>query len=128
MEQLREAGVTIAISTGCNPGTSPAASLLAAAHLSCSVFGLSPLEAMQGITVAAAKALGQAGAAGELAPGVDADFAVWDAEHPEDLIYWLGAPLCHGAWLAGRPVPSPEPDGYSVSKFSPAATKEPMTS
>lgn len=102
IEKLRECNVSIAISTGANPGTSPAASLLAAAHFSCAAFGLSPLEALRGITVCAARALDLAGTVGEISPGADADFAVWDAERPEELIYWLGAPLCHATWRAGR--------------------------
>lgn len=104
VEKLRECGAPIAISTGCNPGLAPTANLLIAAHFACTAFGLSPLEAMRGITVAPAHALGFGGFRGELGPGTAADLAVWDAEHPEELIYWLGAPLCHSTWLAGSQV------------------------
>ncbi|CCB65490.1 imidazolonepropionase [Hyphomicrobium sp. MC1] len=128
VDKLREAGVPIAISTGCNPGTAPTTNLLTAAHLSCALFGLSPLEAIQGITVGAAKALGLSGVVGELTPGANADFAIWDAEHPEDLIYWMGAPLCCSTWLSGSPVR--EFDSTQIppinSVFLP--TQEPITS
>jgi len=109
VDRLRECGVPIAISTGCNPGLAPTANLLSAAHCACIAFGMSPLEAMQGITVAAARALGLEGTAGDLSPGASADLAIWDAEHPEELIYWLGAPLCHSTWLAGKRVHQREP-------------------
>ncbi|CAN1721037.1 Imidazolonepropionase [Hyphomicrobium sp. 1Nfss2.1] len=108
IERLRECGVSIAIATGCNPGLAPTTSILAAAHCACVSFGLSPLEAMRGITVCAARALGLTGTVGELIPGASADLAIWDAEHPEELIYWLGAPLCHSTWLGGKRVRQPE--------------------
>lgn len=104
VDNLRECGVPIAVSTGCNPGLSPSTNLLTAAHFACTAFGLSPLEAMRGITVAASRALGFEGLRGELGPGTAADLAIWDAEHPEELIYWLDAPLCHSTWLAGNQV------------------------
>lgn len=116
IEKLRECNVPIAISTGSNPGTAPSGSLLAAAHLSCSVFGLSPLEAMRGITVCAAQALDLAGVVGEIAPGADADLAVWDAERPEELIYWLGASLCHATWRGGRLVVHKPAPGLEIDK------------
>jgi imidazolonepropionase len=128
VEKMREAGVSIAVSTGCNPGTAPTTSLLSAAHLSCAAFGLSPLEAIQGITVSAARALGLSGVVGELTPGADADLAIWDADHPEDLIYWLGAPVCHSTWLAGRQVRDARLDTALFNDPAFVLTKEPITS
>lgn len=109
LEKLRECAVPIAIATGFNPGLAPSLNLLAAAHYACAAFGLSPLEAMRGITVCAARALGLEGTAGDLGPGAAADFAIWDAEHPDELVYWVDAPLCHSTWIAGKRVLQPEP-------------------
>lgn len=126
IDKLRDCGVTLALSSGSNPGTSPTASLLAAAHLGCSTFGLSPLEALRGITVCAARALDMAGVVGEISMGSSADLAVWDAERPEDLIYWLGAPLCHATFLAGErvvmPIDSP------IKAFNPTSLTRETTS
>ncbi len=105
---LRENDVPMAVSTGCNPGTSPLANLTAAAHLGCVLFGLTPAEAFGGITTSAARALALDDGTGTLTAGSPADIAVWDAEHPEELVYWLGAPLCHALWSAGALVYGPE--------------------
>jgi len=69
VQALRDAGVPIAVATDCNPGTSPLASLLAAMNMACTLFRLTPLEAIRGTTLNAARALGIAGDAGSLAPG-----------------------------------------------------------
>lgn len=99
---LRQSGVPIAVATGCNPGTSPLASSLVAAHLACVLFGLSPFEALRGLTTVPARVLSLDNIGGSLAVNAPADLAVWDAEHPEELIYWLGAPLWHAGWVNGR--------------------------
>jgi imidazolonepropionase len=100
VQALRDAGVPIAVATDHNPGTSPTLSLLLMANLACTLFRLTPLEAVQGITVHAARALGLADR-GRLAAGLRADFAVWDLEHPNELAYWFGRNPCrrvvHGA-------------------------------
>jgi imidazolonepropionase len=100
VQALRDAGVPIAVATDHNPGTSPTLSLLLMANLACTLFRLTPLEAVQGITVHAARALGLADR-GRLAVGQRADFAVWDLEHPNELAYWFGRNPCqrvvHGA-------------------------------
>jgi imidazolonepropionase len=101
---LRRNRVRIAVATGCNPGTSPLANPLTAAHLACVLFGLSPFEALHGLTTVAARVLSLDDGAGSLAVGSPADLAVWDAEHPEELIYWLGAPLWHAGWAGGMAV------------------------
>jgi imidazolonepropionase len=100
VQALRDAGVPIAVATDHNPGTSPTLSLLLMANLACTLFRLTPLEAVQGTTVHAARALGLADR-GRLAVGQRADFAVWDLEHPNELAYWFGRNPCqrvvHGA-------------------------------
>lgn len=98
---LRQAGVPLAVSTDHNPGTSPCLSLPLAAHMACTLFRLTPLEAVRGITVQAAKALGLADR-GTLAVGQRADLALWDLEHPNELTYWFGHNPCKGTVLAGQ--------------------------
>lgn len=100
---LREAGVPMAVSTDHNPGTSPGLSLPLSAHMACTFFRLTPLEAVRGITVNAARALGLADR-GTLAPGKRADLAVWDLEHPNELTYWFGHNPCKGTVLAGQDI------------------------
>ena len=86
---LRKAGVPMAVATDLNPGTSPVHSLLAAMNMACVLFGLTPLEALRGVTVNAAKALGLSDR-GLLAPGMKADITLWDVERPGELAYPLG--------------------------------------
>lgn len=86
---LRKAGVPIAIATDLNPGSSPVHSLLASMNMACVLFGLTPEEALGGVTRNAAAALGLKDR-GVLAPGLKADIALWDAERPGDLAYPLG--------------------------------------
>jgi imidazolonepropionase len=101
---LRQQHVPMAVSTGFDPGTAPLADLRAAAHLACTGYGLTLPEALHGITSIAARALALGDGTGTLVPGGPADLVVWDAEHPEDLAYWLGAPLAQEVWAAGHPV------------------------
>lgn len=103
IEALRGHGVSMAVATDCNPGTSPVASLLAAMTLACVQFRLTPEEALAGATRHAAKALGMADRIGTLEVGKAADLAVWDINRPGELCYWLGAPLLHRRYAAGRP-------------------------
>ena len=86
---LRAAGVPMAVATDHNPGTSPCLSLLLMASMACTLYRLTPLEAVQGITVNAARALGLSDR-GTLARGQRADFVAWDLEHPNELAYWMG--------------------------------------
>jgi imidazolonepropionase len=90
VDALRAARVPMAVATDCNPGTSPLVSLPLAMHLACTRFGLTVPEALAGATVQAARALGLAGEAGVLAPGARADLVVWDADHPAQIVYWVG--------------------------------------
>ncbi len=103
VDLLRRHGVPMAVATDLNPGTAPLASPTGAMHLACTRFGLTPEEALVGMTRLGAQALGLADR-GVIAPGKRADLAAWDVEGPGDLAYWLGAPLCTGTWLGGEPV------------------------
>ena len=89
LELFRRFGVPIAISTDCNPGSSPLASLLLAMNMACTLFRLTPEEALAGVTREAARALGLDDA-GRIAPGLRADLAVWDVAHPAELAYRIG--------------------------------------
>lgn len=100
LASLRDAGVPIALATDCNPGTSPLTSLLLAMNMACTMWRLTPLEALRGVTVNAARALGRTDA-GMLAPGRRADFALWDIARPADLAYAIGANPCRGVVNAG---------------------------
>jgi imidazolonepropionase len=104
VERLRRAGVPLAVATDCNPGTSPLVSLPLAMHLACTRFGLTVDEALAGVTVNAARALGLAGEAGVIAPGARADLVVWDAERPAQIVYWLGSPPVHTVIKRGQPL------------------------
>lgn len=86
---LRVRNVPIAVATDLNPGSSPVHSLLAAMNMACVLFGLTPEEALLGVTANAARALGLADR-GRIAPGMKADLAVWDVDRPGDLAYPLG--------------------------------------
>ncbi len=87
---LRRLGVPMAISTDCNPGSSPCTSLLLMLNMACTLFRLTPEEALAGVTRNAAAALGLADR-GVLAAGQRADFVLWDVQHPAQLCYALGS-------------------------------------
>ncbi|MBL8893364.1 MAG: imidazolonepropionase [Rhizobiales bacterium] len=91
--QLRAHHVPIAIATDLNPGSSPVNSLLTTMNMACVLFGLTPEEALLGVTANAARALGLKDR-GTLAPGLRADLALWDVERPGDLAYPLGVNPC----------------------------------
>ena len=103
VDGLRAAGVPIAVATDCNPGTSPLLSLRLAANMACTLFRLTPEEALRGVTVHAARALGLADR-GTLATGQRADLAVWNVRDPAELCYWIGGDLLRRCWIAGRPA------------------------
>lgn len=90
IEDLRAAGVPIAIATDCNPGSSPVASPLAILNMACTLFRMTPEEALEGLTRSAARALGMDDRLGTLEPGKDADIAIWNISHPSELAYYLG--------------------------------------
>jgi imidazolonepropionase len=89
---LRKHKVPIAIATDCNPGTSPLLSPTLAMNMACTLFGLTPEEALGGMTINAARALGLAHAIGSIAPGKAADLCVWRIESLAELGYWIGLP------------------------------------
>ena len=94
VELLRKYQVPMAVATDFNPGTSPFASLHLAMNMACVKFGLTPEEAWAGVTRHAARALGRQESHGQLAAGFVANFAIWDAEHPVEMVYEPGrAPL-----------------------------------
>jgi imidazolonepropionase len=90
IELLREYSVPMAVSTDCNPGSSPCTSPLLMLNMACTLFRLTPEEALAGMTRHAARALGLADR-GVLAAGLRADFVLWDVAHPAQLSYALGA-------------------------------------
>lgn len=98
---FRTHGVPMALSTDCNPGSSPMNSLLLAMNMGCTLFRLTPEEALRGVTQHAARALGLTDR-GELAPGLRADLAVWDAGHPAELSWHIGFNPLHSRIVGGR--------------------------
>jgi len=100
---LRKHDVPIALATDCNPGSSPLDSLLLVLNMGCVLFGLTPREALSGVTCHAARALGLTDR-GMLAPGKRADFALFDVTSPAELCYEIGAPPPVGVIRAGKPV------------------------
>ena len=98
---LRAAGVPMAVSTDCNPGTSPMTSLLLAMNMACTLWRLTPQEALAGVTCHAARALGLQQETGSLALGKRADFALWRIARPADLAYALGLNPCAGVVHGG---------------------------
>jgi imidazolonepropionase len=104
VDALRAAGVPIALATDCNPGTSPIVSPLAIMNFACTLFGLTPLEALRGFTINAARALGLAGECGSLERGKRADLALWDVAHPAELAYSIGARPCIARYVHGQRV------------------------
>ena len=104
IELLREQGVAMAVATDCNPGTSPLLSLRLAANMACTLFRLTPEEALRGVTVHAARALGLHDR-GTLAVCQRADLVVWNVRHPPELCYWIGGSLMRMVYLAGQRLP-----------------------
>lgn len=86
---FRAHGVPMAVATDCNPGSSPMSSLLLSMNMACTLFRMTPEEALAGVTRNAARALGMDDA-GMIKPGLRADLAIWDIEHPAELAYRIG--------------------------------------
>jgi imidazolonepropionase len=99
---LRRHGVPIALATDCNPGSSPLTSPLLAMNLACTLFRMTPLEALSGFTVHAARALGLQHEIGTLEAGKRADLALWAVGTPAELAYAMGAAPLAGRWIGGR--------------------------
>lgn len=89
VQSLREHGVPIALATDANPGSSPLTSLLLAMNMGCTLFRLTPEEALRAVTVHAARAMGLTDV-GTIAPGQRAELAVWDVKQPSELAYRIG--------------------------------------
>ena len=100
---LREHGVPMAVATDLNPGTSPLQSLRQAMNLACTLFRLTPEEALRGATINAARALGLHDR-GTLGIGKRADFVVWEVQHPAELCYWIGGNLAQRVIVGGLAV------------------------
>jgi imidazolonepropionase len=103
IDALRAHGVSMAIATDCNPGTSPLLSLRLAAGMACTLFRMTPEEALCGVTRHAARALGLHDR-GTLAVGQRADLVVWHARLPAELCYWIGGELVREVWIGGERV------------------------
>src|SRR5436190_1767516 len=92
VQMLRDHGVPMAVATDCNPGTSPLLSPTLPINMACTLFALTPEEALAGMTINAARALGLEAEIGSVAAGKSADLAVWRLESLAELGYWIGLP------------------------------------
>ncbi len=101
IDLFRKAGVPMALATDCNPGSSPLASLMLTMNMGCTLFRMTPAEALAGVTRNAARALGLSDA-GTIAPGQRADLAVWDVSHPAELAYRIGFNPLHARIFGGE--------------------------
>ncbi|BBN82803.1 imidazolonepropionase [Pseudoalteromonas sp. A25] len=101
IELLRKHQVPMAIASDFNPGTAPLCSLRLMLNMACTLFRMTPLEALQGVTVNAAKALGL-NDRGMLKEGMRADIALWDIEHPAQLSYQFGVCDLSNLWISGK--------------------------
>ncbi len=98
---LRAAGVPMAVATDVNPGSSPLASLTLAMNMACTLFRMTPEEALLGTTSHAARALGLSDR-GRIAPGLRADLCLWQADHPAELAYRIGSTPLHTRIFGGH--------------------------
>jgi imidazolonepropionase len=101
IERLRAECVPLAVATDFNPGTSPFASLRLAMNLACVLYGLTPEEALVGATREAARALGRSERMGTLTVGKQANFLVWDVDHPAEIVCQLGVNRLHSRVFRG---------------------------
>ena len=99
---LREQRVPIALASDANPGSSPVHSLLLIMNMACTLFRLTPAEALRGITLNAARALGMADEIGSLETGKQADIVIWDVDRPSLLSYRVGINPCLAVMQAGQ--------------------------
>ena len=99
---IRAAGVPLAVATDCNPGTSPMTSILLAMNMACTLWRLTPQEALAGCTINAARALGLQNEIGTLEVGKRADFALWQIARPADLSYGIGFNPCSAVVRGGE--------------------------
>lgn len=101
IEDLRAAGVPIALATDCNPGTSPLTSLLLTMNMGATLFRLTVEECLAGVTREAARALGMLAQTGTLEAGKRCDLAIWDIERPAELVYRMGLNPLHARVWSG---------------------------
>ena len=101
VELFRAHGVPMAVATDCNPGSSPMTSLLLSMNMACTLFRMTPEEALAGVTRNAARALGRDDT-GRIAAGLRADLAIWDVEHPAELAYRIGFNPLHRRIFGGQ--------------------------
>lgn len=102
VEQFRQHGIPMAVTTDLNPGSSPLASLPTAAALAIHRFGLTPTEGLLGITSVAARALRLTDGRGRIEAGGIGDLAIWSVRDPLEIVYWINAPVCAGIVIGGR--------------------------
>ena len=107
IDLLRKHDVSIAIATDCNPGTSPVTSLVLMLNMACTIFRLTPQEALLGVTRHAAMALGMEQTHGTLTVGKVADMAIWDVAHPAELSYYIDGQLSRRHWEELSFIPQP---------------------
>ncbi len=100
IQAFRDAGVAMALATDCNPGTSPLTSALLTMNMACTLFRMTPLEALLGMTAHAARALGVTDR-GRIIPGARADLCVWNAAHSAELAYRIGFNPLHSRIFKG---------------------------
>jgi imidazolonepropionase len=101
IDAFRRHTVPMAVATDCNPGSAPMTSLPLAMNMACTLFRMTPEEALMGTTVHAARALGLSDR-GRIAPGMRADLAVWEAAHPAEIAAGIGTVRLHGRYHEGR--------------------------
>ena len=99
---LRENQVPLAIATDSNPGSSPVLSLLLIGNMACNLFGLTPSEAIAGMTINAAKALNLDKEVGSINKQKQADFATWNVNSPTELVYSIGGNPSAGVYKLGK--------------------------
>ena len=100
IDLLRKHNVPMALATDCNPGSAPMTSLLLAMNMGCTLFRMTPEEALKGVTLNAARALGLHDC-GQIAPGMRADLAIWNVTHPAELSYRIGFNPLHARIFGG---------------------------
>ncbi|MBM9400328.1 imidazolonepropionase [Gluconacetobacter azotocaptans] len=103
VELFRRHGVPMGLATDCNPGTSPTLDLTTMMNMACTLFRMTPAEALAGVTHVGARALGLRDEAGRLAVGLSADIAFWPVAGPHELSYWIGGVRPLGRVFQGRP-------------------------
>ncbi|WP_299828425.1 imidazolonepropionase [uncultured Roseobacter sp.] len=102
VQAFRDQGVAMALATDCNPGSSPLTSLLLTMNMGCTLFRMTPLEALLGVTAHAAQALGMTDR-GRIVAGMRADLCIWDVQHPAELAYRIGLNPLHARFFNGAP-------------------------